>query len=955
MKKQSVLLTLLYFLPLAAAHGQQFITTRSEPGAFPVAATSSTAAIYVDSGDLFLVRKAAEMLQQDIGRVTGKIPKIIHSLSSATGNVIIIGSLDHSAGIRQLSADKKLHTRNLKDKWEAYRLQVLDHPTGGITKALLIIGSDRRGTAYGVFTLSKQMGVSPWYWWADVPVKKKKEVFVKKGIYYYGPPAVKYRGIFLNDEAPALSGWVHEKYGGFNHKFYVRVFKLLLRLRANYLWPAMWGSSFDVDDTLNPILANKYGIVMGTAHNEPMMRSRKEWRDFGHGPWNYQTNADSLRAFWVKGIRRMDHRESIVTIGMRGNGDKPMSAGTNIALLEKIIRDQRKIITAVTGKPAAETPQDWALYKEVQQYYDQGMRVPDDVTLLYSDDNWGNIRRLPPLKDTIRKGGFGIYYHFDYVGGPRNYKWLNTNQISRVYEQMHEAYAYHARQLWVVNVGDLKPMEYPISFFLDYAYDANRWGQQRQASYPLRWAAEQFGSANAREIADILDKYTRYNSRRKPELLSPDTYSLDHYQEADRVVDTYNKLTMKAKKVYRELPLSYRSAFYQLVFYPVAACANLNDLDVTVAKNRLYAKQGRAITNELADSARAMFLKDSLLSRYYNKKLENGKWDHFMDQTHIGYTYWQQPRYNHMPEVKRIRLPKVGGMGVSITGSGAWWPHSDTAAVLPAFDPYQQQKDYIDIFNRGSTPFDYTIRSSAPWLSFSATKGEIKTGKRIWATVNWKIAPKGDHVSSITITGPGNKTVTIQAPIHNPLLPKPDQFEGFVEGNGYVSMEAAHYSRAVNTKGVHWQLIPGLGRTLSGMTPFPVTAKHTAPGGTSPRLEYRMYLFDSGTIHVNTYLSPTLDFHHTGGMRYAISIDDNPPRIVNMNADTSRQDWGRSVSDNIKIISTALQVDAPGPHVLKFWMVDTGVVLQKLVVDCGGEKSSYLGPPESFYHTRKKY
>ncbi|MFC7669511.1 glycosyl hydrolase 115 family protein [Hymenobacter humi] len=393
----------------------------------------------------------------------------------------------------------------------------MNNPMPGVERALVIAGSDKRGTIYGIYDLSQQIGVSPWYWWADVPTKQQPALYVLAGRHTQGEPKVKYRGIFLNDEAPALSGWAKEKFGGINSKMYVHVFELILRLRGNYLWPAMWGNAFNDDDKQSPVLADEYGVVMGTSHHEPMVRSQQEWKRYGSGAWNYQTNPKVLQDFWRQGIRNMGTKESIVTVGMRGDGDEPMSEGSNIALLEKIVADQRQILAEETRKPADQTPQLWALYKEVQDYYDKGMRVPDDVTLLLCDDNWGNIRKLPKVGEKPRKGGYGIYYHFDYVGGPRNYKWLNTNPLPRIWEQMHLAHAYGANQIWIVNVGDLKPMELPISFFLDYAWNPDKIKADQVAAYTQRWAAQQFGPTYAGEIGDILAKYAKYNARRKPE------------------------------------------------------------------------------------------------------------------------------------------------------------------------------------------------------------------------------------------------------------------------------------------------------------------------------------------------------------------------------------------------------------------------------------------------------
>jgi hypothetical protein len=665
MKRRIIAVVLASCFVFAETSAQDFVTERNATGTFPVVAKNKVTAIYTDDSDYFLVKRSASLLQQDILSVTDKKPAMLNSLASPVKNVIIIGSVEKSGLIRQLIKEKKLNVDSLQDRWEAYQIQVIHHPFKGVDNALVIAGSDRRGTAYGVFTLSRQMGVSPWYWWADVPAKKKKEVFINEGTYRSGPPSVKYRGIFLNDEAPALSGWVHEKFGNFNHRFYEHVFELLLRLKANYLWPAMWGNAFNNDDTLNPVTADEYGIVMGTSHQEPMNQATEHWRREHKGAWDYTTNDSVLRTFWKQGIENMDHRETIVTLGMRGNGDEPMTQGTAIELLEKIVAAQRKIITDVTGKPATETPQDWALYKEVQDYYDKGMRVPDDVTLLLSDDNWGDIRRLPKLTDQARSGGYGIYYHFDYVGGPRNYKWLNTNNIARVWEQMHLAHEYNARQIWVVNVGDLKPMEFPISFFLDYAWDVTKWNEDNLDDYYTQWAAGQFGPEHAKQIGEIIQKYSRYNARRKPELLDENTYSLLNYKESDRVKIEYDQLVDEAERINGQLPEGYRTAFFELVLHPVKACANLQDLYTAVAWNRYYALQNDPQANKYADDVKRFYEKDSLISAEYNQ-LNKGEWNHMMDQTHIGYQSWQEPHRQAMPQVTYISgNPAPVGQGVA--------------------------------------------------------------------------------------------------------------------------------------------------------------------------------------------------------------------------------------------------------------------------------------------------
>jgi hypothetical protein len=513
----------------------KYVETTPAFNSFRLVHEKTAATLYADPNDYAGVVRAVHDLQADILRVSGCNALISEDGKSLSGDVVLIGTIGKSRIIDELVRKRKIDVSQIAGKWESTLIQVVPHPFPGVARGLVIAGSDKRGTIYGIYDLSEQIGVSPWYWWADVPVEHKDALYVKAGRWVQGEPAVRYRGIFLNDEAPSLSGWAREKFGGLNHQFYEKVFELLLRLKANFLWPAMWDNAFNEDDPLNPKLADEYGIVMGTSHHEPMLRAQQEWKRHGEGPWDYAANAKNLDAFWEKGIERNDNYESIITLGMRGDGDMPMAENDNIALLEKIVADQRAIIARHQTPKVAADPQVWALYKEVQGYYEKGMRVPDDVTLLWSDDNWGNIRRLPTTDERKRSGGAGIYYHFDYVGDPRSYKWLNTYSITKVWEQMNLASAYGANRIWIVNVGDLKPMEFPIEFFLALARDPERWGKDNLQEYTELWAGREFGPEYAAEIADIVSKYTQYNGRRKPEQLEPGTFSQVNYREADRI------------------------------------------------------------------------------------------------------------------------------------------------------------------------------------------------------------------------------------------------------------------------------------------------------------------------------------------------------------------------------------------------------------------------------------
>jgi len=952
-----VLCLLSFTQPSFALGHARYLEAVPRPGSFVIAQGKTLASIYIDPNDYAGVVRAAHDLQADVARVTGRSPRAAEVESVLGTNAIIIGTIGKNAVIDRLIRQRKIDVTAVAGQWEAFLIQVVPRPLPGAEMGLIIAGSDKRGTIYGIYDLSEQMGVSPWYWWADVPVARKDALFVKAGKYIQGPPAVKYRGIFLNDEAPSLSGWAHEKFGNLNHQMYERVFELLLRLKANYLWPAMWNNAFNEDDPLNPKLADEYGIVMGTSHHEPMLRAQQEWKRHGTGPWNYATNAAVLRQFWTEGAERNKNYESIMTIGMRGDGDMPMVEGGDIAanvnLLERIVADQRKIIADHVNPDVSKVPQLWALYKEVQEYYEHGMRVPDDVTLLWCDDNWGNLRRLPTADEQKRSGGAGIYYHFDYVGDPRSYKWLNTIPITKVWEQMNLAHHYGADRIWIVNVGDLKPMEFPIEFFLTLAWNPDQWSQKKIREYTRSWAEREFGPRYAPEIANIISAYTKYNGRRKPELLDPTTFSLVDYEEADRIVAEWKSVVAKAERIYRSLPEDKRDAFFELVLYPTKASAQVAELYVTAGKNHLYASQGRASTNDLAAQARALFQADAALSDFYNHTLAHGKWDHMMDQTHIGYSSWNEPSSNVMPKVAEIEVPVAAAMGVAVDGSTAAWPGASGQPELPQFDGFNRPRRYIDVFNRGTTPFQFTATVSAPWIVLDRTpdsieRNTIEKERRLWVSVDWLKAPKGLSEGSVTIIGPSDVRVTVRVQAFNPGTPARASVRGFVEANGYVSIEAEHYSKKIDADSVRWEKIADYGRTLSSMSIFPVTSRSVTPPENSPCLEYQIYLFHAGPIEVEAILAPSLNFVPGRGLRYAISFDDQSPQIMDALAANSLADWEKSVADSVRKVKSRHVLAEPGYHTLKFWMVDAGVVLQKLVVDAGGVKPSYLGPPESY-------
>jgi hypothetical protein len=946
-----LLAVMLSALPSAWALGERPIVGFDGAAAgIALAGPRGPARLLLDPQEFAGVRRAAADLQGDIARVSGTRPALLQAKAAGKGggDLVIVGTLGKSALVDRLAREGRIDVSALRGKWEGYLVQTVRNPLPGVARALVIAGSDKRGTIFGLYTLSEQIGVSPWHWWADVPVQRHAALVVADGTRVSDAPVVRYRGIFLNDEAPALSGWAKEKFGGFNLRFYEKVFELLLRMRANYIWPAMWGNAFYDDDAGNGKLADDMGVVIGTSHHEPMMRAHAEWTKYGKGPWDYKRNESVLRGFWQQGLQRSAGFDKVITLGMRGDGDEPMSEQSNVALLEKIVGDQRAMIKQQTQKPLVETPQMWALYKEVQDYYEKGMRVPDDVTLLWCDDNWGNIRRLPTLDERKRAGGAGIYYHFDYVGGPRSYKWINVTPLPKVWEQMHQAWRYGADRLWIVNVGDLKPMEVPTEFFLNYAWNPAAWPAARLPDYLTLWAAREFGAEHAAEIAALVEGYARFNGRRKPEQLEPGTFSALHYRESERVVLEWNALAERARKLAAVLPAAQRDAFFQLVRYPVEASANLNELYATVQLNRLHADQGRADTNALAARARDLFARDAELARQYQQDVAGGKWNHMMAQTHIGYTSWRDPAANIMPAVREI-APASGAqpaLGVAVEGGAAAWPAAGTLR-LPALDPFAQTSPYIEVFNRSSAPLRYTASADQSWVKLSQAEGTVDQSARIAIDVDWTRVAAGTTQALVTVAAADGQAATVVLPLrHADGRAKVGDGAGFVESGGVVAIEAEHHARALAPAGREWLRVPGHGLTLSGMTTLPAEA----PAATlqdAMRLEYDVYLLEPGRVEVQATLAPTLKFRPGAGFRYAVSFDDEAPRIVDVHADASEKHWEKIVSDGAARFVSAHEVARAGRHTLKFWALDSGLVLQRLVIDAGGLQPSYLGPPES--------
>lgn len=659
----------------------------STDGAFVIAANGKASTIVYSSDEWPGVIRAAGDLRNDISRVTGCKPAL-KATTKHRGTEIVIGTLGHSALIDGLAERGLLDTKTIRNKWESYVITTVDNPWKGCSKALVIAGSDKRGTIYGIYELSQQLGVSPWYWWADVPVSHMASAYVKEGTYSSGEPKVKYRGLFINDENPCMQRWARAKFEkGMGSEMYAHMFELILRLKGNLLWPGMWGSfkeylplqtliqnedgsyegnAFNLDDPENPRLAHEYGVVVGTSHHEPMQRSQQEWlrnkQNYGNGEWNWLTNKEAIKQFFTEGIEHTKNYESLITMGMRGDEDRPMtdagSAEANFRVLEEIMGEQRSIIEKVTGKPASETPQVWTLYSEVLEYYDQGMHVPEDMIIMLCDDNWGDVRRLPEPGQPHHPGGYGMYYHVGYYGAPRASKWLNVTHLTQMQEQLRLTYDYGVDKLWLLNVGHLKPNEYPTDMFFRMAWDPTKFGVNDVATYSEQFCAQTFGAENAVQAADILNTYCKYASLVTPEMLDDRTYNLDN-GEFELMRDRFAALEARALRLQEQIKADAQDAYYQLVLYPVQALANVYDMYYSLAQNMYWARLSDTRANYYADQVNACYDRDSLLTYKYNHVMSDGKWNHMMDQVHIGYTNWHGPQFNIRPKTQTVATDKV--------------------------------------------------------------------------------------------------------------------------------------------------------------------------------------------------------------------------------------------------------------------------------------------------------
>ncbi|RMY95821.1 hypothetical protein D0862_08661 [Hortaea werneckii] len=946
------------------------------------------ACIIVARDDYPGVKKAAYNLSNDLGTVLNQAPTAIHETGlgeqdafPATNTAIIVGSIDASPILKRLAENGKIDFQSLQGKWESFKTTVVKDPLDGIQHALVIAGSDKRGAIYGIYTLSEQIGISPWHWWADVLPRKREAVFAPHQTTQHGEPSVNYRGIFLNDEAPSLTGWVLEKFGKYNSQFYEKVFELLLRLKANYMWPAMWpgypnpGASFFTDDPLNQRLADEMGIVISTSHHEPMQRLSNEWfAENPEGSWNWLTNKEKIIDFFRAGAERAKGFESCFTLGMRGEYDKKMAGDDPAFVVGDVIKAQRDLLK--------ETPNEvLACYKEVQALFESGrLNVPEDVTLLFGDDNFGTIRRLPTAEEARRKGGAGIYYHLEYVGWPRSYKWINSNSLGKIRHQLLQAYNRKANQIWIFNVGDLKALECPLSFAMAMAWDCHTVANLEVKSFLDEWAAQNFHSDVAEDASSVLTGYDRIASLRKHELIEPGTFSILHHREADIVLERLQSLLDLATRVYGSVSEEDRASVFELILHPVKATYLYMNLQVLRSRNRLYATQRRNSANKLAQEILDLFDADFDLSEEYHSLL-GGKWNHMLRQPHLGYgETWHAPSRDMIDGICYVQRrqpsnPILGQMGVAIEGHEGVRPgrineesertHPSRRDLLPGvtfgcINRYGPASRWFEIFTRSPQIIDWQISTSAKFVQVSSYSGRLIPGEedaRVEVSIDWTQVPPDMHgEAQIDIRSQEGDYEQLHLPFRGDVVP-PEATRAYVESSGYVSIPATGCT--INTP---YEVLPNTGRLDTGSVTLQPSAR--IDGDTSC-LCYPFYTFSTTSSTVLTlHFGMTLALAPDEVPNYDLFIDDeassthplytvSPAAIAKSKEDgwPAADGWFNAACDNVWINRHSIERSQlpPGRHEVTIRLRHSNLLLEKIVIELEPMGQSYLGPPPSFY------
>ncbi|MDR2575462.1 MAG: glycosyl hydrolase 115 family protein [Treponema sp.] len=925
------------------------------------------------------VKRIAKKITKDFEKVCGALPAITEKPGNNV-NAVVFATLGHSQLLDALSSAGKFDPSLVRGKREVYQIKLIDNPFPGVSKALLVCGSDKRGTIYGMFALSEFIGVSPLHFWGDVEPGQKEKIEIRPEIETISKePSVKYRGFFINDEWPCFGNWTFSHFNGFTAEMYDHVFELLLRLKGNYLWPAMWTSSFPLDGpgSLNEELADIYGVVMGASHHEPCLRASEEWdkvrgKDSVYGnDWNYYKNKDGLIRYWEDGLKRSGKYEKLITIGMRGERDSSMLGDAtlkdNIDVLKDIITNQRVLIKKHVNQNIDEVPMVLAIYKEVEEYYYGDEKTAglkdwdklDNVICMLCEDNFGFMRSLPTKDMRGRKGGFGMYYHFDYHGGPVSYEWMPSISFERTWEQMCMAYDYGIKDAWIVNVGDLKFNEVPLVFFMELAYDFEKWGTIAPNSidqYTGIWLEKTFPGTDAAvrdKIACVLHGYIRMNAMRRPEALNADIYHPCHYLEADRMLALAASIEKTNEEIYSALGANEKDAYYSMIYFPAKASVNLLRMHLYAGKNFHYAKQGRKIANDFMALVTECIEKDRALHKEF-AEFKNGKWKGMELEQHIGFVKWNDDNYRYPLRVT-VEPAHKPRMSVSRKDRETVYSKAYGGPMTINVDDFLytgNDEVIIEIANDGIGSLDYIIEPEQEydWLNISSIRGTVESLEEIILSCNSKLMTN-NIMSARLLIKDKETTVAVNIQTRN-YITKDLPPMTFVENNGLIVIPANKFCKKNDVVSAGFKELKNYGRSGVGMKVFPTTACFTE-NDDAPTLSYRFKTDQGGAYTAEIWTTPTNSTQNKRPLRFSFESSQGrqiitavPPDF--MAGNTSDQDWCEGVLNNIRVSKIPLTLKE-GVQEISIGALESALVLEKILIYREGREPlpSYLGPPNS--------
>lgn len=947
------------------------------------------------------VKKVAGKVAKDVEGTLSFCPEICETVVPAKQAVIAVTA--GSGKLAETLCSKISKLGQVEGKRESYAFIVAENPVEGMESALVIYGSDKLGTIYGLFHLSELLGVTAMVDWGDCQyVKQDSFVLKEEDSFVSKEPSVKYRGFFINDEWPCCGNWATSHFGSFNAKMYDHIFEYLLRMKGNYLWPAMWAENFMLDgpDLESMKLADEYGIYIGMSHHEPCMRSGAEYSKV-RGPkspygdaWSYVTNKEGILRFWEDGVKRSIGHNVFPTVGMRGENDSKMLGedsliSDNVRLLKEIITKQREMIHEHLETDGKKVPQLFAVYKEVEDYYfgggsEEGLRGFEElegVTLLLCEDNWGNMRALPEAFERNHKGGFGMYFHLDYHGDPVSYEWVSSTELSKIWEQMTEAYEYGVRELWIVNVGDVKFQEFPLNYFMDLAYDFEKWGSLAPNStkeYTKAWIESVFGSYTSKEereeIQEVLEGYLKINALRKPESLNDTVYHPAHYLECEKLLSLCGKLEEKNERLWKTLEeRGMGDAYFSMIYFSAEASFNLLKMHLYSGKNHLYASQGKAVANEYDKLVEACIEKDEALKTQM-AEFKDGKWAGMELASHIGFTNWNDEDWRY-PVRHIVRLPKKPRLVVTRADKTQHYTNQyfPITLVIDDFVVSSSKKAKIQIANGGQGSVKWKIQEGArkvgldgiahesgeesrcEWLEFSRTSGETALQDEVEISLKEENLPLGEEVScSFEI-----KTETEFVPVLVKALKKDTSAlpaGAFLAEHGMFVMDAVHYADKqaglYEGEAVEFKELYDFGKYQSGIKAFPVTASFDSKEN-APSVTYELYSEEEKDCFLNLYTSPANPLIYGGKLSMEVSVNEEVGKLVEFTEDGYKGGepgcipWEQAVLNQEHVGSTEISLKK-GLNKITVFAREAGMVLERLVVYPKDMERlvSYLGEKE---------